>query len=78
MAALIPINLTLFMYLQGVFETITGVLLLVNKTFRIGALFAIITLLGVTVSLFGTGQSEILLRDLGLLGGALGLLIWPE
>jgi uncharacterized membrane protein YphA (DoxX/SURF4 family) len=73
MRSLIPISLTSFMYIQGVIETLVGFLLLIGFKTRFAAFLAVITLLGVELSMVGTGQVEIMLRDAGLLAASLSL-----
>jgi uncharacterized membrane protein YphA (DoxX/SURF4 family) len=75
MQSLIPISLTSFMYIQGFIEALTGFLLLIGYKTRFAAFLAIITLLGVELSMFGTGQTEIMLRDAGLLAASLSLFL---
>ena len=73
--SLVPISLITFMYVQGVFETITGCLLLVGYKTRFAAFLAVLTLGGVALAMLGTGQTEVMLRDAGLLAASLSLLL---
>ncbi|HLC32244.1 MAG TPA: DoxX family protein [Candidatus Nanoarchaeia archaeon] len=74
MVSIIPLSLTMFMYVQGVIETLTGALLLTGYKTRFGAFLAALTLLGVIISMISTGQTEVMLRDIGLFGASLALL----
>jgi len=75
MQTLIPISLTSFMYIQGLIEALAGFLLLIGYKMRFAAFLAVITLLGIELAMFGTGQTEIMLRDAGLLAASLSLFI---
>jgi len=74
MSALIPMSLVSFMYIHGAIETLVGVLLLVGYQTRMAALLAVITLCGVILAMIGTGSTDVLLRDVGLLAASLSLL----
>ncbi len=73
MQALIPMSLVGFMYIQGVIETVAGVMLLVGYKVRLASFVAVVTLLGVELAMVGTGQAEMMLRDAGLLAASLSL-----
>jgi len=73
MQALIPMSLVGFMYIQGVIETVAGIMLLVGYNVRLASFIAVVTLLGVELAMVGTGQSEMMLRDAGLLAASLSL-----
>lgn len=75
MQALIPFSMNAFMYGQGVIETIIGLMLLVGYKVRFASLLASITIAGVLISLIGTGQAEIMVRDTGLLAASLSLFL---
>lgn len=75
MSVLIPISLDSFMYTQGVIETIAGLLMLVGYQTRLASLISVLTLFGVEISLVGTGQTELMLRDAGLLAASLSLFL---
>ncbi len=62
-------------YSSGVFELLVGASVLSNIFIKIFSVLAIVFL--VTV-LFTFGVSEVIVRDLGLIGGFLALLFWPE
>ena len=74
MASFIPVSLFTFMYFQGAIEMLVGALLLVGYKTRFAALLAMLILLGVVLSTIGTGQAEVMLRDIGLLGASISLL----
>ncbi len=73
MARIIPISLIYFMYLQGAIEAIIGILMIVGYKVRFASLVAVITLFGVEIAMIGTGQTEMMLRDGGLLAASLSL-----
>ena len=73
MQALIPISLTSFMFLQGAIEAVIGILLLVGYQVRFASFLAVITLAGVELAMLGTGQTEVMLRDAGLLAASFSL-----
>lgn len=62
-------------YASGVFELLVGASILSNIFTKIFSILAIVFL--VTV-LFTFGVSEVLVRDVGLVGGFLALLFWPQ
>jgi len=61
--------------ISGVFEVLVGISVLSNIFMKVFSVLAIIFLGGI---LFTFGLSEILVRDIGLVGGFLSLLFWPE
>ena len=73
MVSIIPLSLATFMYFQGFIETLVGLALLIGFRVRTASFFAALAILGVLASLIGTGQTEILLRDLGLLAASISL-----
>ncbi len=74
MTALIPMSLVSFMYIQGAIETVVGALLLIGYQTRFAALLAVVTLCGVILAMIGTGSTDVLLRDVGLLAASISLL----
>lgn len=62
-------------YTSAIFELLVGASVLSNIFIKIFSVLAIIFLL--TILLF-FGVSEVLIRDMGLIGGFLALLFWPE
>ena len=75
MQALIPMSMTNFMYLQGIIEAVIGLLLLIGYKVRFAGLLAVLTLAGVEIAMVGTGQTEMMLRDAGLLAASLSLFL---
>lgn len=74
MEAVIPMSLITFMYVQGVIESLVGLLLVIGYQVRIASLVAVVTLLGVELAMVGTGQAEMMLRDGAILAAAVSLL----
>ncbi len=64
-----------FVYVNGIFEVLVGVSLLIGVLTRFFSLLAIVFL---AVVIFTVGLSEVTVRDIGLIGGFASLLIWPE
>lgn len=62
-------------YVSAIFELLVGASILSNIFIKVFSVLAIIFL--ATILLF-FGVSEVLIRDLGLIGGFLALLFWPE
>ena len=62
-------------YASGVFELLVGASILSNIFIKI---FSVLALIFLVVVLFTFGVNEILIRDVGLMGGFLALLFWPE
>ncbi len=62
-------------YASGVFELLVGAGVISNVFIKIFSVLAIIFLL---VVLFTFGISEVLIRDIGLMGGFFSLLFWPR
>ena len=62
-------------YASGVFELLVGASILSNIFIKI---FSVLALIFLVVVLFTFGISEVLIRDIGLMGGFLSLLFWPE
>ncbi len=75
MQSLIPMSMTNFMYMQGVIEAVIGFLLLIGYKVRFAGLLAVLTLAGVEIAMVGTGQTEMMLRDAGLLAASLSLFL---
>ncbi len=64
-----------FIYLNGIFEVLIATSLLSNlftRYFSFAAFVFLLTVLGVH------GFSETLIRDIGLMGGFLALIFWPD
>ncbi|MEK7589406.1 MAG: DoxX family membrane protein [Patescibacteria group bacterium] len=64
-----------FMYLNGIIEVLIGVSLISTLLMRVFAPIGILILIGVMVF---HGFNEILIRDLGLIGGLAALIFWPD
>lgn len=62
-------------YASGVFELLVGASVLSNIFIKI---FSVLALVFLVTVLFTFGISEVLIRDIGLMGGFLALLFWPE
>ncbi len=62
-------------YASGVFELLVGASVLSNIFIKI---FSVLALVFLVTVLFTFGVSEVLIRDIGLMGGFLSLLFWPE
>ncbi len=73
MESLIPMSLITFMCVQGVVESLIGLLLIIGYQVRIASLIAVITLLGIELAMVGTGQTEMMLRDGAILAASLSL-----
>lgn len=72
MHSLSPIDMNVFMYIQGAIETVIGVLLLVGYKTRLAAAGAAAILVIVIISV---GLNELGLRDFALLCGAIALML---
>ncbi|MBI2667180.1 DoxX family protein [Candidatus Woesearchaeota archaeon] len=68
---ILPINLILFMYLQGIIESLIGILILIGFYTKIASFFAALILIGI---IFFLGISDITIRDFGLLSIAVSLI----
>lgn len=62
-------------YSSGGFELLVGASILSNIFIKIFSVLAIVFL---TMILFTFGINEVVVRDVGLIGGFLALLFWPE
>lgn len=62
-------------YASGVFELLVGASVLSNIFIKIFSVLALIFLVAVLLTF---GISEVIIRDVGLMGGFLSLLFWPE
>lgn len=66
-----------FIYLNGIFEVLVGASLLTNvfiRWFSFAAALFLVTIL----SFHLRGFNEVIVRDIGLLGGFLALIFWPD
>jgi len=64
--------------ISAIFEVLVGVSLLANIFIRQFSLLALIFLASIFIFFSLDGISEILIRDLGLMGGFLALMVWPD
>jgi len=71
----IGVSTMTFIYFQGVFETAIGLSFILNLFIKLFSFLAAIFLILVLLAI---GLNEIIVRDLGLLGGVLSLLFWPQ
>lgn len=62
-------------YASGVFELLVGASVLSNVFIKI---FSVLALTFLVTVLLTFGINEVLIRDIGLMGGFLSLLFWPE
>lgn len=66
---------TQFIYINGVFEILVALALLLNIFTKVFSMLAIIFLVAIVAV---TGFSEVIVRDVGLLGSFLAILLWPK
>lgn len=62
-----------FFLMNGIFDLVVGILLLVGLLTRIAAFFAVLHLIGVILVL---GYNDVAIRDFGLLLGALSVFLY--
>lgn len=69
-----------FMYLNGIFEVLVGISLVSGMFLRFfaGAGLLFLAVASIVITLTTGTFSEILVRDVGLLGGLAALVLWPE
>ncbi len=72
MVAISPIQL---LYVIGIFEVLIALSLITTVFIRIFALAGIIFLISIIIT---NGFSEIMVRDIGLIGALLTIVLWPE
>lgn len=63
-----------FVFLLGIFEVLVGISLLTDVLVKLFSFLAIIFLLFI---FFIAPLNEVIIRDLGLIGGLLAILFWP-
>jgi len=68
----IPISMTVFIYLMGIVETVVGLGIVTNRHLRFFAAIAALMLIGISISI---GWNEITVRDIGLLAVAVSLML---
>lgn len=73
----IPFGLdrSLALKLNGIFDIVLGALLIIKWWPKIVASLAVLHLIGILVT---QGVDTVLIRDVGLLGASLSLLMWPK
>ena len=64
-----------FVYLNGIFEILVGLSLITGVFNKFFSVLAIIFLISVLIFV---GVSEVTVRDFGLLGGFIAVLLWPD
>ena len=64
-----------FVYLNGIFEILVGLSLVTGVFAKLFSALAILFLIGVLIF---AGISEVTIRDFGLIGGFLSVLLWPN
>ncbi len=74
-AAFFHIGASMVVYTVGVFELLVGISLLANMF--VGLFGSLATLFLIVVSVT-SGFNEVLVRDIGLIGGLLSLVFWPR
>ncbi len=72
---LTPIN---FIYIMGIFQILVALSFLTGVGVRLFALLASLFLIVISFVFGFGGFNEMVVRDLGLLGGLLAILFWPE
>ena len=75
LVSIVNISSHTFIYFIGVVELLVGISLVSNMFVDFFALIAVIFL--ISVSLFH-GFDEVLVRDVGIIGGLLALVFWPS
>ncbi len=64
-------------FLNGIFEVLVAVSLLSGFFIRIFASLAVLFMLSVVIFHI-RGATEVIVRDIGLIGGLIALILWPE
>lgn len=66
-----------FIYLNGIFEVLVGTSLVANIFTRLFSFLSVLFLLGI-FAFHVRSFNEVLVRDIGLMGGFLALVLWPD
>jgi len=66
---------TQFMFLMGIFEVLVGISLLTGVLTK---LFSFLTIVFLVSVFFTAPINEVIIRDIGLIGGFLAILFWPN
>ena len=69
------LNSTDFIYISGVFEVLVAISLVTNIFISSFSFLAILFMVSI---MFFHGFSEVLVRDIGLMGAFLALIFWPR
>ncbi len=77
LTALLPFSAALFNYAQAAGESVLGVLLLMGRFTRSAAALCGVLLAGIVLVTFSTGLYDLAVRDIGLLGLALYVMLMP-
>ncbi len=64
-----------FIYLLAIFEILIGISLITNIFPKFFSILAVVFLIS---TIFFAGISEVTVRDLGLIGGFIAIILWPE
>ncbi len=75
LGAIFHVSVNSLVYSIGVIELLVGISLTSNMFIDFFAIIAVVFLVG--ISLF-YGFSEVLVRDIGIIGGLLALVFWPN
>ena len=74
-AARFGVTAVQLIYINGIFEVLIGLSLLTGVFMRFFSLLGVLFLLAIMVFI---GLNEITVRDVGLMGGLLAIVVWPE
>ncbi len=66
---------TQFIYINGIFEILVGLSLVFEIFMKAFSLLAILFLVTILIV---NGFSEVTIRDIGLMGGFLAIMLWPN
>lgn len=66
-----------FIFLNGIFEVLVAISLISGYFMRIFSVVAVAFLV-LVVAFYIAGPTEVVIRDIGLIGGLLALALWPE
>ncbi len=64
-----------FIYINGIFEILVGLSLVTGVFAKFFSILAIFFLAGILIF---AGVSEVTIRDFGLIGGFISVLVWPN
>jgi len=66
---------TRFIYINGVFEILVGLSFILGVFTKIFSFLGIVFLVVIIITI---GLNEIIIRDIGLIGGLLAIFFWPK